>query len=100
MITAKQFAEAIQRPYTTVMGWLQAEIVPGAQLVETPIGSYYQIPANVVETFEPPKRGRPSKTIANGEVSTATDAPDDAIPAAVTGKKPAKKAGKKGNKKA
>jgi len=62
MLTAKQFAEAIQRPYTTVMGWLQSEIVPGARLVESPIGDYYEIPADIIETFEPPKRGRPVKT--------------------------------------
>jgi hypothetical protein len=42
------------------------------------------------------KWGRPfKKQASDGEVSTATDAPDDAMPPMVTGK-PAKKARKKG----
>ena len=32
----------------TVMDWLLAEIIHGAQLVESLIGSYYKIPAQVV----------------------------------------------------
>lgn len=82
MLTAKQFAQAIARPYQTVMNWLQGELVPGARLVESPIGSYYEIPANVVGTFEPPKRGRPKKAATEG----AAEPP-----------KPAKKASRKGN---
>jgi hypothetical protein len=61
MFTARQFAEAINRPYPTVMGWLQKQIVPGARLVESPIGSYYEIPAEITKTFVPPKPGRPLK---------------------------------------
>jgi hypothetical protein len=61
MLTARQFADALEKPYPTVMGWLQNGKVPGAQLVETPIGSYYEIPADILEGFEPPKRGRPGK---------------------------------------
>jgi hypothetical protein len=69
MLTARQFAEALQRPYPTVMGWLQTGKVPGAQLVDSPIGSYYEIPADIVVTFEAPKRGRPGKA---STVNTAT----------------------------
>lgn len=64
MLTAKQFAQAIERPYSTVMSWLQGSLIPGAQLVESPIGNYYEIPADILSTFEPPKRGRPSKEAA------------------------------------
>ena len=63
MLTARQFAEAISKPYPTVMSWLQTGRVPGAHLVETPIGSYYEIPADVLKGFEPPKRGRPGKAV-------------------------------------
>lgn len=91
MLTAKQFAEAIQRPYTTVMGWLQAEIVPGAQLVESPIGNYYEIPADIVGTFEPPKRGRPSKTPSGQAEQAETE--ESSLPSEK--QKPAKKTSKK-----
>jgi excisionase family DNA binding protein len=37
----------------------------------------------------------PKKQTTDGEVSTAADAPDDAMPPAVAGKKPAKKAARK-----
>lgn len=60
-MTAREFAETIQKPYTTVMGWLQNQLVPGARLVESPIGSYYEIPVGTVQSFSPPKRGRPKK---------------------------------------
>ena len=62
MLTARQFAQAVNKPYPTVMGWLQNGKVPGAQLIETLIGSYYEIPADIVAGFEPPKRGRPGKS--------------------------------------
>lgn len=64
MLTARQFAEAISKPYPTVMSWLQTGKVPGAKLVESPIGSYYEIPSDAVIGFEPPKRGRPGKAVA------------------------------------
>jgi hypothetical protein len=42
--TARQFAMAMGVSYRTVMGWLAAEIVPGAKKIETPVGSYWLIP--------------------------------------------------------
>lgn len=91
MLTARQFAEAIQKPYPTVMGWLQAKKVPGAQLVESPIGSYYEIPADGVNTFSPPTRGRPKKADeAEAIEATRASAPAKAKPA----KKRATKKGK------
>ena len=82
VLTARQFADVKQRPYQTVMGWLQSGLVPGAKLVESPIGNYYEIPADVAESFEPPKRGRPKKAASEGAAGQP---------------QPVKKARKKGN---
>lgn len=88
MITPKQYAEQIETPYPTVMRWLQKELIPGAEKRELPFGGwYYAIP----EGTPPPdlKPGPKPKSAGDGEVSTATDAPDDGMPSAVTGR-PAK----------
>jgi len=61
MLTTAQFAEHFQVAYTTVMTWLQREIVPGARRVPTPRGDVWEIPASTLLTFTPPKQGRPKK---------------------------------------
>ena len=61
MLTTAQFAEHFQVAYTTVMTWLQREIVPGARRVPTPRGDVWEIPASALATFTPPKQGRPKK---------------------------------------
>lgn len=60
-MTARQFAAAIKRPYTTVAVWLRKGLVPGVKEIELGTARLYQIPETAVETFVPPKRGRPKK---------------------------------------
>lgn len=81
MISPRQYAEQIGKPYTTVMGWLQNQILPGAVKVETPTGHVWSIPSNA----KPPetKAGWPK---GRKRSEAATPQP-----------KPAKKATKKGN---
>lgn len=69
-MTAREFAEAIERPYTTVLGWLQKQLIPGARLVESPIGAYYEIPVVSTQNFTPPKAGRPPKQKQAGEANS------------------------------
>jgi hypothetical protein len=58
-ITAREFAEQIGRPYQTVVLWLRKRQVPGAKLKEVGDFKVWQIPIDVMETFQPPKPGRP-----------------------------------------
>jgi hypothetical protein len=44
MLSPKQFATAIGRPYTTVMSWLQSGQISGALKTETPTGHVWAIP--------------------------------------------------------
>lgn len=51
MISPRQYAEKIERPYTTVMTWLQGGLFPEAEKHETPTGHYWLIP----EAAKPPE---------------------------------------------
>lgn len=57
ILTAQQFAARKKIDYRTALNWLKAGIVPGAVERETPIGTYWEIPASAVEAVVPPKRG-------------------------------------------
>ena len=65
MITAREFANAIERPYSTVTAWLAAGLVNGAEAVEVGTVKVWQVPADAVMTFRPPKRGRPTKDVTS-----------------------------------
>ncbi len=64
MITAREFARAIDRPYSTVTAWLAAGLVEGVEAVEVGTVKVWQVPIDAVKTFNPPKRGRPTKDAA------------------------------------
>jgi hypothetical protein len=61
MLTTAQFAEHYKDAYTTVMTWLQREIIHGARRVPTPRGDVWEIPSTALAAFTPPKQGRPRK---------------------------------------
>lgn len=44
MLSPKQYAEQIGKPYTTVMTWLQGGQLPAAVKHQTPTGHYWEIP--------------------------------------------------------
>ena len=47
MITARQYAEMHDMPYTTVATWLQRDLIPGAEKQELPYGGYvWMVPDN------------------------------------------------------
>lgn len=60
-MTARQFAAAIDRPYSTVALWLRQHRIKGAFLLEVGTEKLWQIPESCVKTFTPPKPGRPAK---------------------------------------
>lgn len=43
MLTPKQYAERIDAAYSTVMSWLQRDLIPGAQKQELPSGGWYYV---------------------------------------------------------
>lgn len=58
-MTARQFAEAMEVEYRTVVRWLSDGIVPGAELKEVMPGvKWWEIPEWAVEEMERPKAGR------------------------------------------
>jgi hypothetical protein len=63
-MTAREFAAAIKRPYPTVALWLRKGLVDGVKEIELGTAKLWQIPASAVQTFVPPKRGRPKKESA------------------------------------
>jgi hypothetical protein len=51
MISPRQYANLISKPYTTVMFWLQNGLIPQAVKQETPTGHVWAIP----EGTKPPE---------------------------------------------
>jgi hypothetical protein len=60
-MTAREFAAAIKRPYPTVALWLRNNLIPEATFIQLGKMRVWQIPLSVLETFTPPKIGRPKK---------------------------------------
>jgi hypothetical protein len=73
-MTAREFAAAIKRPYPTVALWLRKGLVPGVQEIELGTAKLWQVPVSAVETFVPPKRGRPLKKTEAAKGQTARSA--------------------------
>jgi len=63
MISAKEFADLVGRPYQTIMYWLRNDLVPGVEVVQESRGPVYFVPREAVKQFKGkgPKRGRPLK---------------------------------------
>jgi hypothetical protein len=64
MLTAREFAEAVNAAYTTVMGWLKDKAIPGAIFDDSsPRGGVWFIPESAVDKFKQDSRsrGRPRK---------------------------------------
>ena len=67
-MTAREFAAAIKRPYPTVALWLRNNLIPEATFIQLGKMRVWQIPLSVLETFTPPKIGRPKKEAAKKAV--------------------------------
>jgi hypothetical protein len=65
-MTARELARRLNEPYTTVAGWLQRSLVPGAEATMVGTFKVWVIPASVVDTIDEwrPKQGRPPLTEA------------------------------------
>ena len=61
MLTPREYAEEVGVAYTTVMSWLQRNLIPGAVRNPMPFGAghYYQVPAGAPMPNLTP--GRPAK---------------------------------------
>lgn len=58
MLTTKEAAERLNASYPSIMLWIRRELLPAEQ-VDTPRGPVWMIPADAIENFEKPSRGRP-----------------------------------------
>ena len=61
MLSAKEFAEKVGRPYPTVALWLRQGRIPGAQQVQVGSWTVWEIPAAALKNFASPQRGRPKQ---------------------------------------
>ena len=61
MLTVKEVSNQIGTPLSTVRLWVQQGRFPGAELTESPVGSYWLIPDTALVNFTKPERGRPRK---------------------------------------
>ncbi|HEY6328681.1 MAG TPA: helix-turn-helix domain-containing protein [Blastocatellia bacterium] len=67
MITVREFAELIGRPYHTVRRWVSSGVVTGVQaIVVEGRGPVYHVPRSAVAEFKKkqPRRGRPPRAKA------------------------------------
>lgn len=72
MLTAKQFAKRANVSYPTVIAWLSADLIPGANKQDTPLGTFWQIPASSLDKVEKRKPGPAPKKAAEAEPAEAT----------------------------
>lgn len=65
MITPKEFAAEVGKPYATVLYWLRSGLVPGVEVIQESRGVAYKVPLSAVDQFKNgPKRGRPRKPLS------------------------------------
>ena len=64
LLRVKEAANRLGKSEQTVRTWLKQNRFEGAFLEETPLGSFWQIPASSVDAFALRKAGRPRKPIS------------------------------------
>lgn len=62
-LTAKQFAERMRVHYRTALNWLSQGLVPGAELKDSPIGEYWEIPETALKMERPKPGPKKSKEV-------------------------------------
>lgn len=71
MLTAKDVAARLGAGFSSVRRWAIEGRFPGAELVESPAGSYWLIPESALVGFEKLERGRPPKAKAESKKGKA-----------------------------
>jgi hypothetical protein len=66
MLSVREVSERLSAPLSTVRLWAQQGRFVGAELKESPAGSYWSIPERSLNLFERPERGRPAKSRDGG----------------------------------
>jgi hypothetical protein len=72
MLNVKQVSQRISAGESSVRLWASQGRFPGAQLRETPMGSYWEIPESSLIGFENQGRGRPPKPKEEGKKATVS----------------------------
>jgi hypothetical protein len=66
LLSVREVAQRLNTPISTVRLWAMQGRFRGAELKQSPAGSYWTIPETALDGFEMPKRGRPAKSKATG----------------------------------
>jgi hypothetical protein len=64
VMTARQFAAKMEIDYRTALRWLNAELVPGAQMKDSPVGVFWEIPTTALKMKRPKPGPKPTKKAA------------------------------------
>jgi hypothetical protein len=88
MISPKRYAEAVGRPYTTIMTWLQNGLLPDAIQLETPSGNFWAIPEG---TKPPDLKPGPKPGIKKANEAEAIEATRVSAPVTPAKKRATKK---------
>lgn len=73
-LSVREVSHRLSAPLSTVRLWAQQGRFAGAELKETPAGSYWSIPESSLDQFERPERGRPAKAKDVGSKRSARQA--------------------------
>ncbi len=63
VLSVREVSQRLETPISTVRLWATQGRFNGAELRESPAGSYWVIPETALDSFEVPKRGRPVKSV-------------------------------------
>jgi excisionase family DNA binding protein len=69
-LTAAQVADRLNVGRSTVNLWCRQGRFPGAQMENSPVGSYWLIPESDLRGFKPPTLGRPPKLASTTKHAT------------------------------
>jgi hypothetical protein len=59
MLSVSEVAASLGESERNVRFWAKQKVFPGAHLVDTPRGPYWEIPVEDLSSFKRPARGRP-----------------------------------------
>ncbi len=60
-LTIVELAKYYNRDRSTILRWIERELFPNAERIESPLGNYWLVPESDLKEFIEPKAGRPKK---------------------------------------
>jgi hypothetical protein len=72
VMTTRQFAEKMEVNYRTALNWLEAGRVPGAEMKDSPVGPYWEIPETALKMERPKPGPKPQEKAKPSKKATVT----------------------------